>query len=132
MKLCDGVRTFSAFNCNSFGPSVLFNLLLQELKHVELKPGVVADCITSDTCSIAAAAGKHIFNTVTQHCPYHRPPRDVRVLLIEVLLKLGQFVQIPLFLPQSVSGVTEFPTASAAVAPKARRTAAIPGIKSSR
>lgn len=130
MKLGDGVWTFSAFNCNSFGPSVLFDLLLRELKHVnKLKPEVDADCVTPNTCS--GVGGKHILKRryATLPSPYHRPAGDVRVLLIEVLLKLGQLVQVPLFLPQSVSGVAEFTTASAAVAPKARRSAAIPAIK---
>lgn len=60
---------------------------------------------------------------------YHRPPRDVRVLLVEVLLKLGQLVQVPLLLPQSVSRVAELAaTAAAAVAPEARRAAAIAAV----
>lgn len=50
------------------------------------------------------------------------------MLLIKVLLKLRELVQVPVLLPQPVAGVAELPStspAAAAVAPKAGRTAAI-------
>ena len=54
------------------------------------------------------------------------------MLLVEVLLELGELVQVPLLLPQPLPGVTELPSAaaSATVASKARRTAAIAADKS--
>lgn len=62
MKLCDGVWTLSALNSNSFGPSVLVNLLLRKLRHVDkLNPEVAADFVTLNTCS---SSGEAHF----QHC----------------------------------------------------------------
>lgn len=36
-----------------------------------------------------------------------RPPGNVWMLLIEVFLKLGELVQVPVFLPQSVTGIAK-------------------------
>lgn len=64
MKLCDRVWALSAFNCNSFGPSVLFDLLLREVKHVDKLKSDVVDCITSNTCSSREAHFKHSYATL--------------------------------------------------------------------
>lgn len=52
------------------------------------------------------------------------------MLLIEVLLKLGELVQVPVFLPQTLSriAVLAAATSSATVATKAGRPAAIAAI----
>ncbi len=50
---------------------------------------------------------------------------DVGMLLIEVFLKLGQLVQVPLLLPQPIARIAELSSTSTTVATKARRTTAI-------
>lgn len=71
---------------------------------------------------------------ITSTGSYRRPPGDVRVLLVEVLLELGELVQVPVFLPKPVSGVAELSAATtaaaAAVPTEARRSSAIAAIKS--
>lgn len=63
---------------------------------------------------------------VTPHVDtYHRPPGHIGMLLIEILLKLGQLVQVPVFLPKPVPGVAELSSATSTVATKAGRPAAI-------
>lgn len=53
------------------------------------------------------------------------------MLLIKVFLKLGEFVQIPVFLPQTISWIAVLVTAtsSATIATKAGRPTAIADIK---
>lgn len=130
MKLCNRIWAFSSLDCNGFGPSVLFNLLLQDWEKYEAGSVVITDCIT------ATRAGGSTFlvllrNTLrTMLTTYRRPPGNVGMLLIEVFLKLWELVKVPLFLPQSFSGIAELPTTtSTTVATKARRTTAIAAIK---
>lgn len=58
---------------------------------------------------------------------YHRPAAYVWVLLIKVLLKLGELVQVPVFLSQPFAGVAKPSSSSAAttsaVSTKASTTA---------
>lgn len=129
MKLCNRIWAVSSLDCNGFGPSVLFNLLLQDWKKNEASSVVITDCIT------ATRAGGSTFlvllrNTFwTMLTTYRRPPGNVGMLLIEVFLKLWELVKVPLFLPQPFSGIAELPTTSTTVATKARRTTAIAAIK---
>lgn len=129
MKLCNRIWALSSLDCNGFGPSVLFNLLLQDWGKNDSSSVVITDCIT------ATRAGGSTFlvllhNTLrTMLTTYRRPPGNVGMLLIEVFLKLWELVKVPLFLPQPISGITKLPATSTTVATKARRTTAIAAIK---
>lgn len=62
---------------------------------------------------------------------YHISPGNIWMLLVEVFLKLGELVQVPVFLPKSIAGIAELSssTSTTTVATKTRRSTAIAEIK---
>lgn len=62
MKLSNWIWTFSAFDCNDFGPSVLFNLLLESKKKKNVEQVKRGYCRLRNwnTCN-----REHIFSAVT-------------------------------------------------------------------
>lgn len=135
MELLDRIWAVSPLHCNRFGPPVLFNFLLQDKKEWDKFTAVViTDCVT------VTRAGGSTFLAVLHNISwsmlstYQSPPGDIGMLLIEVFLKLRELVQVPVFLPQSITGITKLPSAAATttVPTKARRTAAIAAINDSR
>lgn len=65
---------------------------------------------------------------------YRGSPDHVWVLLVEVLLELGQLVEVPVLLPQPLAGVPVLPAATPATTSPAPTTepgrpAAVPGEK---
>lgn len=51
------------------------------------------------------------------------------MLLVEVFLKLGELVQVPVFFPKSITRISKLSSTTSTVATKARRTTAIAAVE---